>query len=70
MNVDINYKELVYLRRHVNKTGHNQAPSMECAKKPKTPGDDTGSDSSLDSDPEVDVDEEPCIELNVGRIIR
>ncbi|KAH3855156.1 hypothetical protein DPMN_097717 [Dreissena polymorpha] len=38
---------------------------------PKTLGDDTvGSDSSWDSDPEVGVEEEPCIDFNVGRIIR
>ena len=66
-----NYKELVYLKRHVKLTGHTQAPSVESAKTPKTPGDDTaGSDSSWDSDPEVGVEEEPCIDFNVGRIIR
>jgi hypothetical protein len=65
------YKELVYLKRHVKQTGHTQAPSVESAKTPKTPGDDTaGSDSSWDSDPEVGVEEEPCIDFNVGRIIR
>ena len=39
---------------------------------PKTLGDDSvGSDSrGWDSDPEVGVEEEPCIDFNLGRIIR
>ncbi|KAH3866145.1 hypothetical protein DPMN_029200 [Dreissena polymorpha] len=32
------YKELVYLKRHVKLTRHTQAPSVESAKSPKTPG--------------------------------
>ncbi|XP_052281994.1 uncharacterized protein LOC127879265 [Dreissena polymorpha] len=65
------FKERVYLKRHVKLTGHTQAPSVESAQTPKTPGDDTvASNSSWDSDPEVEVAGEPCIDFNIGRVIR
>ncbi|KAH3773179.1 hypothetical protein DPMN_174535 [Dreissena polymorpha] len=50
------YKELVYLKRHIANTGHTQTHNVESVKAPAA---DSSSVSSWDSDSEVEIAGEP-----------